>query len=103
MVAGMEEAGQRHDETLHEEDRSTPSPGHFGRDLTYGGSAPAGGMMDLMDRMPPGQAGRFLEDVAVCLDLVAHVEACRRPRGANVLPLGCSSCPKTANVSLRGA
>jgi hypothetical protein len=36
MVAGMAEAGQRHDEPLHEEDRRTPSPGHFGRDLTYG-------------------------------------------------------------------
>ena len=57
--------------------------------LTYGGSAPAGGMMALMDRTPPWQTGRFLEDVAVCLDLVARVAACRRPRGANVLPLGC--------------
>jgi hypothetical protein len=57
--------------------------------LTYGGSAPAGGMMALMDRTPPGQTGRFLEDVAACLDLVARVAACRRPRGANVLPLGC--------------
>jgi hypothetical protein len=57
--------------------------------LTYGGSAPAGGMMALMDRTPPGQTGRFLEDVAVCLDLVARVAACRRPRRANVLPLGC--------------
>jgi len=45
--------------------------------------------MALMDRMPPGQTGRFLEDVAACLDLVAHMVACRRPRGANVLPLGC--------------
>jgi len=45
--------------------------------------------MVLMDRMPPGQDGRFLEDVAVCLDLVARVAACRRPKGANVLPLGC--------------
>jgi hypothetical protein len=36
MVVGMAEAGQRHDEPLHEEDRRTPSPGHFGRDLTYG-------------------------------------------------------------------
>jgi hypothetical protein len=57
--------------------------------LTYGGSAPAGGMMALMGRMPPGQIGRFLEDVAACLDLVARVTACRRPRGANVLLLGC--------------
>jgi hypothetical protein len=37
--------------------------------LTYGGSAPAGGMMALMDRTPPGQTGRFLEHVAVCLGL----------------------------------
>jgi hypothetical protein len=57
--------------------------------LTYGGSAPAGGMMALMERTPPGQTGRFLEDVAACLDLVARVAACRRPRGANVLLLGC--------------
>jgi hypothetical protein len=57
--------------------------------LTYGGSAPAGGMMALMDRMPPGKIGHFLEDVAVCLDLVARVAACKRPRGANILPLGC--------------
>jgi hypothetical protein len=53
MVAGMAEAGQRHDEPLHEEDRRTPSPGHCGRDLTYGGSAPADGVMALMDRTPP--------------------------------------------------
>ena len=57
--------------------------------LTYGGSAPTGGMMALMDKTPPGQTGRFLEDVAVCLDLVARVAACTRPRGANVLLLGC--------------
>ena len=36
MVAGMAKAGQCHDEPLHEEDRRTPSPGHCGRDLTYG-------------------------------------------------------------------
>jgi hypothetical protein len=36
MVAGMAEAGQRHDEPLHEEDRRTPSPGHFGRDRPKG-------------------------------------------------------------------
>ena len=83
--------------------RRTPSSGRFGRDLTYGGSAPAGGMMALMDRTPPEQTGRFLGDVAVCLDLVARVAACRSPRGANVLSLGCWSCPKRANVSLRGA
>jgi hypothetical protein len=57
--------------------------------LTYGGSTPAGGMMALMDRTPPEHSGRFLEDVAVCLDLVARVAACRRPKGANVLSLGC--------------
>jgi hypothetical protein len=57
--------------------------------LTYGGSTPAGGMMALMERRPPGQTGCFLEDVAACLDLVSRVAACRRPRGANVLPLGC--------------
>jgi hypothetical protein len=66
-----------------------PSSGHFGRDLTYGGSTPAGGMMALMDRTPPGQAGRFLEDVAVFLDIVARVASCKRPKGANVFPLGC--------------
>jgi hypothetical protein len=49
----------------------------------------AGGMMALMGRTPPGQIGHFLEDVAACLDLVAHVAACRRPIGANVLLLGC--------------
>jgi hypothetical protein len=42
-----------------------------------------------MDRTPPGQAGRFLEDVAVCLDRLARVAACRSPRRANVLPSGC--------------
>jgi hypothetical protein len=36
MVVGMAEAGQRQDEPLHEEDRRTPSPGHFGKRLTYG-------------------------------------------------------------------
>jgi hypothetical protein len=59
MVAGMAEAGQRHDEPLHEEDRRTPSPGHCGRDLTYGGSAPADGMMALMDRTPPRTGWTF--------------------------------------------
>jgi hypothetical protein len=62
--------------------------------LTYGGSAPAGGMMALMDRTPPEQTGRFLEDVAVCLDLVARVAACRRPRGANVLLLDADHAQK---------
>jgi hypothetical protein len=36
MVAGMAEAGQRHDEPLHEEDRRTSLPGHFGRDRPRG-------------------------------------------------------------------
>jgi hypothetical protein len=36
MVAGMAEAGQRHDEPLHEEDRRMPSPRHFGRDRHRG-------------------------------------------------------------------
>jgi hypothetical protein len=49
--------------------------------LTYGGSAPAGGMMALMDRTPPGQTERFLKDVAACLDLVARVAAAGGPEG----------------------
>jgi hypothetical protein len=57
--------------------------------LTYGGSTHAGGMMALIGRMPLGQTGCFLEDVVACLDLVARVAACRRPRGANVFLLGC--------------
>jgi hypothetical protein len=36
MVVGMAEAGQHHDETLHEEDKGTPSPGHFVRDQPRG-------------------------------------------------------------------
>jgi len=36
MVVGMAEAGQRHDEPLNEEDRRTPSPGHFGRNRPRG-------------------------------------------------------------------
>jgi hypothetical protein len=31
----------------------------------------------------------FLEHVAVCWDHLARVAACRSPRRANVLPLGC--------------
>jgi hypothetical protein len=61
----------------------------FLAEIDLWGPAPAGGMMALMGRTPPGQTGRFLEDVAACLDLVARVAACRRPRGANVLLLGC--------------
>ena len=78
MVVGMAEAGQNHDEPLHEEDRRTPSPGHCGRDLTYGESTPADGMMALMDRI---QAGRFLEQMAVCWACLAHVAGCRSPKG----------------------
>jgi hypothetical protein len=88
MVAGMAEAGQSCDEPLHEKKKDALIRTLWQR-LTYGGSAPAGGMMALMGRTPPGQTGRFLEDVAACLDLVARVAACRRPRGANVLLLGC--------------
>jgi hypothetical protein len=36
MVVGMAEAGQRCDEPLHEEDRRTSLPGHFGRDRPKG-------------------------------------------------------------------
>jgi hypothetical protein len=36
MVVGMAEAGQCHDEPLHEEYRRTPSPGHFGKDRPKG-------------------------------------------------------------------
>jgi hypothetical protein len=52
------------------------------------GSAPADGMMALMDRTPPGQAGRFLEQMAVCWACLAHMAGCRSPRGANVLLAG---------------
>ena len=59
MVVGMAEAGQRHDEPLHEEDRGTPLPGHFGRDLTYGDQPLADGTMALMDRTPPRTSWTF--------------------------------------------
>jgi hypothetical protein len=59
MVAGMAEAGQRHDEPLHEEDRRTPSPGHFGRDLLRGNHPHADEMMALMDRTPPRAGWTF--------------------------------------------
>jgi hypothetical protein len=36
MVVGMAEAKQRRDELLHEEDRRTSLPGHFGRDRPRG-------------------------------------------------------------------
>jgi hypothetical protein len=87
MVAGMAKTGQSCDEPLHGEKKDALIRTLWQK-LTYGGSAPTGGMMALRDRTPPEQTGRFLEDVAVCLDLVARVAACRRPRGANVLPLG---------------
>jgi hypothetical protein len=89
MVTGMAEVGKRHDEPLHEEYIRTPSPGHCGRDLTWGGSTPADGMMVLMDRTPPGQVGRFLDHVAVCWACFSRVASCSSPRGANVLLLGC--------------
>jgi hypothetical protein len=88
MVAGMAEAGQSCDEPLHGEEEGRPHQDALA-EIDLWGSAPAGGMMALMGRTPPGQTGRFLEDVAACLDLVARVAACRRPRGANVLLLGC--------------
>jgi hypothetical protein len=87
MVVGMAEAGQSCDEPLHGEEEGRPHQDALA-EIDLWGSAPAGDMMALMDRTPPGQTGRFLEDVAACLDLVARVAACRRPRGANVLPLG---------------
>jgi hypothetical protein len=33
-LLGWQRQDRRHDEPLHEEDRRTPSSGHFGRDLT---------------------------------------------------------------------
>jgi hypothetical protein len=59
MVAGMAEAGQRHDEPLHEEDRRTPSPGHLWQRFDLGGITPADGMMALMDRTPPRAGWTF--------------------------------------------
>jgi hypothetical protein len=56
MVAGMAEAGQSHDEPLHEEDKKIPSPWQR---LTYGGSPPADGMMALMDRTLPRTGWTF--------------------------------------------
>jgi hypothetical protein len=87
MVARMAEAGQSCEEPLHGEEEGRPHQDALA-EIDLWGSAPAGDMMALMDMTPPGQTGRFLEDVAACLDLVACVAACRRPGGANVLPLG---------------
>jgi hypothetical protein len=39
MVVGMAEAGQRHDEPLHEEDRRTPSPDTLA-EIDLGGITP---------------------------------------------------------------
>jgi hypothetical protein len=58
-------------------------------ETSLGGSPAVDEMMVLMDRTPPGQAGRFLEDVAVCWDHLARVAGCRSPRRGNVLPFGC--------------
>jgi len=78
-------------------------PGHHSRTRPRGDHPLKMGQWILMDRMPPEAAGRFLEHVAVCWDHLARVEACKIPKGANVLLSGCWACPKRANVSLRGA
>ena len=88
MDVGMAEAGQSCDEPLHGEEEGRPHQDALA-EIHLWGISPCRWYDGLMDRTPPGQTGRFLEDVVVCLDLVAHVEACKRPRGANVLPLGC--------------
>ena len=64
MVAGMAEAGRVMTSPCMEK-KDTLIRTLWQR-LTYGESAPTGGMMALMGRTPPGQIGRFLEDVAAC-------------------------------------
>jgi hypothetical protein len=88
MVAGMAEAGQSYDEPLHREEEGRPHQDALA-EIDLWGISPCR-WYDGFDGQDATRAdGRFLEDVAACLDLVAHVAACRRPRGANVLLLGC--------------
>jgi hypothetical protein len=69
--------------------RRTPSSGRFGRDLTYGGSAPADGMMALMDRTPPRAGWTFSGADGSVLGLFGTCGRLQGPKGANVLPSGC--------------
>jgi hypothetical protein len=80
MVVGMAEAGQRHDEPLHEEDRRTPSPGHFGRDRPKGGSTPADGMMALMDRTPPKAGWTISGACGIVLGLFGTCGSLKEPQ-----------------------
>ena len=83
--------------------RSTPSSGRFGRDLTYGDQPLQMGWWPWWIGRHPGQAGRFLEQMAVCWACLAHMAGSRSPGGANVLLAGWWLCPEGANVSLIGA
>jgi hypothetical protein len=103
MVAGMAEAGQCHDKPLHEEDRRTPSPGRCGRDLTYGGSAPADGMMAFIDRTPPRTGWTFFEADGNVLGLFSTRGRLQKPQEGQRFAFWMLVMPKRANVSLRGA
>jgi hypothetical protein len=81
MVAGMAEAGQRHDEPLHEEDRRRHSLGHFGRDQPRGGSPPANEMMALMDRTPPRTGWTFSGADGSVLGLFGTCGRLQEPQG----------------------
>jgi hypothetical protein len=89
MVFGMVEVGQHCDEPINEKEEGRPYQGHFGRARPRGDHPLQMGRLLLMDRMSLEAAGHFLDHVAVCWDHLAHVAACRSPRGANVLLPGC--------------
>jgi hypothetical protein len=55
-----------------------------------------------MGRMPPGQTGRFLEDVAACLDLWHVWQLVGGPEGPTFYSLDADCAQKRANVSPEG-
>ena len=89
MDVGIADAGQSCDEPAHREEEGRLHQDVLAETMAYGDQPLTDGTLTQLIRTPPEQTGRFLEDVAVCLDFVARVAACRRPKGANFLSLGC--------------
>jgi hypothetical protein len=87
MAAGMAEAGHSCDDPLHGEEEGHPHQDALA-EIDLWGISPCR-WYDGFDGQDATKTGNFLEDVVVRLDFVACVATCRRPRGANVLSLGC--------------
>jgi hypothetical protein len=81
MVAGMAEAGQSYDEPLHGEEDALIRT--FWQRFDLWGSAPADGMMALMDRTPPRTGWTFSGADGSVYGLVWHTwQVAGAPKGS---------------------